>query len=77
MEDEDLRVGVRHLDRERVQQVVGVATVVQAALQLGNIPEKDLNFPPNCLTSSTLQTYFAGRSSSPLQRALNLGMSST
>ena len=38
MEYEDLRVAVRHLDRQRVQEVVGVATVVQAALQFGYVP---------------------------------------
>ena len=49
MEDEDLGVGVRHLDHERVQQVIGVASLVQMALELGDVPEKDkadLNFPP-------------------------------
>ena len=56
MEDEDLRVGVRHLDRERVQQVVGVATVVQPALQLGDIPGDDSNLPPNCLELSTIDS---------------------
>ena len=60
MEDEDLGVGVRHLDHERVQQVIGVASLVQIALELGDVPEKDkadLNLTPIFFSTSIELTW--------------------
>ena len=38
MEDEDFRVEVGDLDKDRLQEVVGVAAVTEVALELGDVP---------------------------------------